>query len=133
MMPRAKIVMRRMLPPENKSTKPSNDPRLCSMYCWKSAVLTPGIGMCPPTRYTASRPSVKKTRLRRSGMRKMLANLSNITSRTSNQALLQDLKLAASLGNLFLRRFRKLVRLHRDGRLQLAIAQNLYRTLGADD
>src|SRR5450631_2264902 len=140
MMPRAKMVMRRMLPPENKSTKPSSDPLLCSMYCWKSAVLTPGIGMCPPMRYTASRPSVKKTRLRRSGMRKILANLSNITSRpqighyfkTSNQALLKNLKLAAGLGDLFLRRLRKLVRLHGDGRLQLAIAQNLYRLLGAD-
>src|SRR5258708_20263331 len=86
------------------------------------------------------RPSVKKTRLRRSGMPKILANLSNITAKPqighyrkpSNQALLQDLKLAAGFGDLFLRRLRKLVRLYRDGRLQLAIAQNLYRTLGAD-
>ena len=40
--------------------------------------------MCPPKRYTASSASVNKMRLRRSGMRKMLASFSNIDCKTSN-------------------------------------------------
>ena len=44
----------------------------------------------------------------------------------------QDLNLAARLGDLFLCRLRKFVRVHRDRDLQLAVAQNLYRMLRLD-
>src|SRR5436190_7922426 len=39
----------------------------------KRLASTPGIGRWPPMRYTASIASVKKTRFRRSGIRKTLA------------------------------------------------------------
>jgi hypothetical protein len=40
---------------------------------WK---FTPGTGMCPPIRYTASIMKVNSTRLRRSGMEKMFLKAS---------------------------------------------------------
>src|SRR5277367_6017650 len=42
------------------------------------SALMPGVGMCEPRRYTANMPSVKRTRLRRSGILKMFAIFSNI-------------------------------------------------------
>src|SRR5580698_6479090 len=47
----------------------------------------------------------------------------------ASKALLQDLKLAASLGDFFLRRLGKFVRVHRDRRGQLSHAENLYRRI----
>src|SRR6266436_1531628 len=84
MMPWAKIVNRRSWPPENRSTKPSRLPLFCSKNCCSLSAFTPGVGMCPPRRYTASRPSVNRMRLRRSGMRKTLASFSSIGYNTSN-------------------------------------------------
>src|ERR1700733_10184544 len=124
MMPRAKMVRRRSWPPVNMSARPRKLPRLASKYCCNLSAFTPGGGMWPPRRYTANSPSVNKIRLRRSGMRKMLASLSNI--------YLQDLKFAARLGDLFLGGFRKLMRVHGERGRELARAQNLHRMLGAD-
>src|SRR5438034_1164891 len=73
MMPRAKMVSRRMLPPANMSKKPKIPPWDREKISSQRRILMPGIGTCPPSRYTASRPSVNRTRLRRSGMRKTLA------------------------------------------------------------
>ena len=71
MIPSAKIVNRRKLPPLNKSISPSTDPWPCWNNCCSNSVLMPGVGMCPPRRYTASKPSVNSTRFRRSGVLKM--------------------------------------------------------------
>src|ERR1041384_3755200 len=78
MMPRAKIVSRRNWPPLNRSTKPRNVPRLESKNCCSRSALIPGVGMCPPRRYTASSPSVNRMRLRRSGTRNTFASFSSI-------------------------------------------------------
>src|SRR5688500_5123942 len=76
MMPKAKIVRRRNMPPLNMSMKPKN----VLEFCWKNAsslfASIPGVGICAPRRYTASKPSVKNTRRRRSGTRKMFATAS---------------------------------------------------------
>src|SRR3984893_15820003 len=118
----------------------------------------PGMGMCPPTRYTASMASVNRMRLRRSGMQKMLANFSNIRTAFSfysylfsldlrhapeygfrwrglsdPNTLCQDLKLAARFGDLLLRGLGKFMRLNDDGGFEFAIAKNFDPALGADD
>src|ERR1700675_4868669 len=104
----------------------------------------PGVGMNAPRRYTASSASVNNTRLRRSGMRKMLASFSNMNSQfsvLSSQSLLllcagrrfhqfrrvgvDDLDLPARLGDLLRGRLGELVGVYGDGRLQLAVAQDL--------
>ena len=76
MMPSAKIVMRRRLPPLNKSKIPRNEPAPCWKSIWTTRQLMPGVGMCAPMRYTAKRASVKRTRFRKSGMRNMFRNAS---------------------------------------------------------
>src|ERR1044071_1112925 len=78
MMPSAKTVSRRRLPPLNISTKPRNDPRCASKMRDSAAGSMPGVGMCPPRRYTASSPSVNRMRLRRSGTRNTFASFSSI-------------------------------------------------------
>jgi len=45
MMPRAKIVSRRRLPPENRSTRPSAEPAFWLKYCSSAVELMPGVGM----------------------------------------------------------------------------------------
>src|SRR5580698_10593083 len=76
MMPSAKIVMRRRLPPLNKSKIPRNEPAPCWKSIWTTRQLMPGVGICAPMRYTAKRASVKRTRFRKSGMRNMFRNAS---------------------------------------------------------
>src|SRR5882724_7681727 len=73
MMPRAKTVSRRMLPPANMSKNWKIPPFWREKISSQRIRLMPGMGTCPPNRYTASRPSVNRTRLRRSGMRKTFA------------------------------------------------------------
>ena len=76
MMPSAKIVSLRKLPPLNRSMMPKTEPRPCSKSCWSKAVLIPGVGMNAPSRYTPSNASVNKTRLRRSGVLKIFRKAS---------------------------------------------------------
>src|SRR5207245_5688434 len=122
--PNAKIVSRRNCPPEKRSTNPRNVPRFCSKNCCSLSAFTPGVGICPPRRYTASRPSVNRIRLRRSGMRKMFASFSNI--------LLQDLEFAAGFGDFLLRRLGKFVRLNGESHGQLTVTKHLDGMLGPD-
>ena len=72
MMPRAKMVSRRMLPPANRSKNPKIEPCVELKNSCQRWMLMPGVGIWLPSRYTASSPSVNSSRLRRSGMRKML-------------------------------------------------------------
>src|SRR5262245_42333408 len=94
--------------------------------------------MCPPTRYTASKPSVKSTRLRRSATAKMFFRLSasmcvyRRISRPARQVkapayrrLRQHLGPAASRRDLFRRLAAELVRLHRERLADVATCQNL--------
>src|SRR5438477_8098696 len=83
-------------------------------------------------------------RLRRSGMRKTLANFSNIEDLLLTTGSLgfasgfrwrapasltpaKQLNLATGLGDLLLGRLGKFVRVNGDGRLQFAIAQHLHQ------
>src|SRR5579884_1858029 len=138
MMPSAKIVSRRMLPPANRSKKPKIEPCCEEKKSAHRCRLMPGVGIWLPRRYTASSPSVNRSRLRRSGTRNMFANASKnfmvtlIVPRLTAAALLllrlraaDYLRGAPGLLNLFHRRLRKLVRLDRDLPRQLARAENL--------
>ena len=53
MMPRAKIVMRRKLPPLNRSKIPRTNRRPVERAVQDGAQLMPGVGICAPMRYTA--------------------------------------------------------------------------------
>src|SRR5690242_2720294 len=147
MMPSAKIVKRRSCPPLNRSTKPRKVPRFCSKNCCSRSALIPGVGMCPPRRYTASSPRVNRMRLRRSGTRNTLASFSSMREFTSlglrllisallspgrfplvrnrRDRDLDNLGLAAGIRDLLLRRLGELVGLHGDGGLKLAVTQDL--------
>src|SRR5208337_31003 len=140
MMPRAKIVSRRKLPPLNRSKIPSTDPADCLKRSSSTVVLMPGVGMCAPRRYTASSPSVKNSRFRRSSMRKRFANAfkkrfipvpRETRLRLSRTSQDYHLKHAAGLGDLFLRRGAECVGVNGELGLQLAIAQNLDGIRGA--
>src|ERR1700732_1971472 len=127
MMPSAKIVKRRRLPPLNRSKMPRTEP--CP--CWKSdsstLVLMPGVGMCAPMRYTASSARVNNTRFRKSGMRKRFRNASmnRFIPCSASLPLRYDLECAARLGDLVLGGRTERVRMNRQFRGQLAVAQNL--------
>src|SRR5215831_16520924 len=131
MMPRAKTVSRRMLPPANRSKKPKIEPALELMYSSQRCKLIPGVGIWLPSRYTARSPSANRSRLRRSGTRKMFANASkNLFILTPGpRELLRGgadyLRRPARFLDLLHGRFRKLVRFHRDLARQLARAQHL--------
>ena len=45
-MPRAKIVIRDMFPPENRLMKPNRDPFWDCQNSWRAAELRPGMGSC---------------------------------------------------------------------------------------
>src|ERR1019366_3663347 len=77
MIPNAKTVSRRMLPPANRSKNPKIDPELELKNSSQRVMLMPGVGMWPPSRYTASMASANSSRLRRSGTRNMFVNASN--------------------------------------------------------
>src|SRR5271163_5374248 len=134
MMPNAKIVSLRKLPPLKRSKMPKTEPCACLNICVSTSALMPGVGMCAPMRYTASRASVNSTRFRKSGMRNMFLRAStnrfirlpcdsplryNITLRR------YDLKRAACFGDLVLGRSAEGMRVNRELGLQFAIAQNL--------
>src|SRR5262245_17870662 len=92
-------------------------------------MLIPGVKIWLPRRYTASSPSVNRSRLRRSGTRKMFANASKNFMVPFDPALLagsaNHLRFAAGLLDLLQRRFGKLVSFHRDAAGQLSRAQHL--------
>src|SRR5580704_505962 len=143
MMPSAKIVMRRRLPPLNKSKIPRNEPAPCWKSIWTTRQLMPGVGICAPMRYTAKRASVKRTRFRKSGMRNMFRNASkNLLmcccfpcyrfnlARTgrAEAAPLQiryDFETAAGFGDFVFRRLAEGVRVNCELHGQIAIAENL--------
>src|SRR5271157_709919 len=133
MMPRAKIVSRRKLPPLNRSKIPSTDPADCLKSSSSTLVLMPGVGMCAPMRYTASSPSVKNSRFRRSSMRKRFANAfkKRFIPVPRETRLRYHLKRAAGLGDLLLRRRAECMGVNGELGLQLAIAQNLDGIRGA--
>src|SRR5215471_11890948 len=127
-MPRAKTVRRRRLPPAKRSKKPKIEPEPEVKKSSQRCVLIPGVGTWPPSRYTARSPSVNRTRLRRSGMRKIFANAS--TNFPIKYLLLpgarllrrrpDHLRASPGLLNLLQRRFGKLVSFHCDLARQLA-------------
>src|SRR5579864_6639547 len=129
MMPNAKMVKRRRLPPLNRSKMPRTEP--CP--CWKSdsstLVLMPGVGMCAPMRYTASSARVNSTRFRKSGMRKRFRNASMnrfmLYPGPASLPLRYHLERAAGLGDLVLGGRAERVRVDREFRGQLAVAENL--------
>src|SRR4051794_29430480 len=95
-------------------------------------MLMPGVGICPPSRYTASRPSVNMSRLRRSGTRKMFAKASSSLFMVPSEspALLgfraYHLRRSASLLDLLHRRLGKMVGFHRNLTRQHASAEHLH-------
>src|SRR5580704_13209811 len=136
MMPSAKMVICRKLPPLNKSKMPSTEPCDCLNISSSTPALMPGVGMCAPMRYTPSRASVNSTRFRKSGMRNMFLRAS--TNRfillpaiprypTTPYKLRYDLKTAACFGDLVFGRSAEGMRVNRQLGLQLAVAQNLDR------
>src|SRR3972149_4975969 len=64
MMPSAKVVICDRLFPENMSYSPSMPPCARAISSRSASGLMPGVGMWPPTRYTASKPSGNHRRLR---------------------------------------------------------------------
>src|ERR1700681_5122032 len=126
MMPSAKIVKRRRLPPLNRSKMPRTEP--CP--CWKSdsstLVLMPGVGMCAPMRYTASSARVNNTRFRKSGMRKRFRNASmnRFIPCSASLPLRYDLECAARLGDLVLGGGAECMRVNGDLAGQLAVTEN---------
>src|ERR1700689_4804537 len=124
MMPKAKIVKRRKLPPLKRSKIPRTEPLLCSNSCCSKAVLIPGVGMKAPRGYTPSNASVNSTRLRRSGVLKMFRNASNSLF-MSGPCSRKNYSLSSGAGNFFLRRLAECMGLNGERYFQLAITQNL--------
>src|SRR5713101_937909 len=124
MMPSAKIVRRRKLPPLKRSKMPSTDPADWLKSCSSTAVLIPGVGMCAPMRYTARRASVNSTRFRKSSMRNMFFTAS-MNRFMPVSRLSYNFERTTRLGNLFLRRRAERLRVNRQLGRQLAIAENL--------
>src|SRR2546425_7366324 len=125
MIPRAKIVNRLRLPPENKSRKPRIPPPCCRKNASSAWKLIPGTGIWPPTRYTASIRNVKTTRFLRSGMLKMFLIDSNMPRPLPARRHDNRLGPAAGPGDLVQGRFAEAVRLDDDGPGQLAVAEHL--------
>src|SRR6266446_5058155 len=130
MMPRAKIVRRRKLPPLKRSKRPRTDPADCAKSRSNSVTLIPGVQMCAPMRYTAKRASVNSTRFRKSSMRNMFFTAS-MNRFMPVSRLSYNLERTTRLGNLFLGRRAERLRVNRQLGRQLAIAQNLDGVRGA--
>src|ERR1700676_1840665 len=103
-------------------------------------VLMPGMGMCAPMRYTASRARVNKTRFRKSSMRNMFFTASMnrfmlfcaapfYTRRLLSRR--QNLKRGSGSGDLFLGRRAKGMRVNGNLRRELTVAHHLDAVLGA--
>src|SRR5437773_6035220 len=88
-------------------------------------MLTPGIVMCPPMRYTTSNPSVNKMRLRSSATAKRFLTLS-----TAIYRLLQSFRSAAGRRDLLGRLTAELVRLHRQPLADFAARQHFHALRG---
>src|SRR5713101_8420966 len=133
MMPRAKIVRRRKLPPLKRSKRPRTDPADCAKSRSNSVTLIPGVQMCAPTRYTAKRASVNSTRFRKSSMRNMFftASMNRFMPVSCDSSLRYNLERTTRLGNLFFCRRAERLRVYRQLGRQLAIAENLDRVRGA--
>src|ERR1700687_2033364 len=144
MMPSAKIVRRRKLPPLKRSKMPSTDPADWVNICSSTAVLIPGVGMCAPMRYTSSSASVNSTRFRKSSMRNMFFTAStnrfmpvscdsslSATPTRPVSSLSYNLERTTGLGNLFFCRRAEGLRVNRQLGRQLAIAENLNGVRGA--
>src|SRR5260370_16053451 len=133
MMPSAKIVNFRKLPPLKRSKMPSIDPADWLNICSSTAALIPGVGMCAPMRYTARRASVNSTRFRKSSMRNMFftASTNRFMPVSCGPSLRSNIERTARLGNLFFCRRAERLRVYRQLDRQLAIAANLDRVGGA--
>src|ERR1700737_3827256 len=142
MMPSAKIVNFRKLPPLKRSKMPSIDPADWLNICSSTAALIPGVGMCAPMRYTARRASVNSTRFRKSSMRNMFFTAStnrfmpvscdsSLIAAAKRPTLSYNLERTPRLGNLFFRRRAERLRVYRQLGRQLAIAENLDGVRGA--
>src|SRR5260370_25451043 len=133
MMPSAKIVSRRKLPPLKRSKMPSTEPADWVKSCSSTAVLIPGVGMCAPMRYTASSAIVNSTRFRKSSMRNMFftASTNRFMPVSCDSSLCYNLERTTRLGNLFFCRGAKRLRMNRQLGRQLAIAENLDGVRGA--
>src|SRR5258708_18690977 len=127
MMPSAKIVKRRKLPPLKRSKMPSTDPADWLNICSSTAVLIPGVGMCAPMRYTASSASVNSTRFRKSSMRNMFftASTNRFMRVPCDSSLSYNLERTTRLGNLFFCRGTERLRVNSQLGRQLSIAENL--------
>src|SRR5690349_21246350 len=119
MMPSAKIVICDRFFPENISYSPNIVFFACSTSAASACGLIPGVGIWPPTRYTASRPSVKSTRFLRSATAKMFLRLS-IPS-----PLREDFGLATRGRDLLGRLPAELVCAHRQRLRDVAARENL--------
>src|SRR5512134_3056591 len=126
MMPSAKIVICDRFWPENMSYKPNSPDCVCSISCRSASGLMPGVGMCPPTRYTASRPSVNNTRFLRSATAKTFLRLSTAMLR-------QDLGPAARGSDLLGRLAAELVRVDRQRLADVPARQDLDLPRAADE
>src|SRR6266550_2012675 len=133
MMPSAKIVRRRKLPPLKRSKMPSTEPADWVKSCSRTAVLIPGVGMCAPIRYTAKRASVNSTRFRKSSMRNMFftASMNRFMPVSCESSVCYNLERTTRLGNFFFGRRAKRLRVNRQLGRQLAIAQNFDGVSGA--
>src|SRR5271163_1860016 len=142
MMPSAKIVSLRKLPPLNRSKMPRTEPADWLNICVSTSALMPGVGICAPMRYTPSSASVNRTRFRKSGMRNMFWRAStnrfirlpcdspyhhNATLQRFATPLCYYLEGAARFGNLVLCRSAEGMRVNRELGLQFAVAQHLDR------
>src|ERR1700731_903679 len=125
MMPRAKIVSFRKLPPLKRSKMPRTDPADWVNICSSTAALIPGVGMCAPMRYTASSASVNSTRFRKSSMRNMFFTASTNRFMPVSCDLRYNLERTTGLGNLFFCRRTESLRVNRQLGRQFAVAENL--------
>src|SRR5712692_4539327 len=127
MMPRAKIVRRRKLPPLKRSKRPRTDPADCAKSRSNSVTLIPGVQMCAPIRYTAKRASVNSTRFRKSSMRNMFftASMNRFMPVSCDPLLRYNLERTACLGDLFFCRRAESLRVNRQLGRQLTIPENL--------
>src|SRR6267154_2612732 len=146
MMPKAKIVKRRKLPPLNRSKIPSAVPCAAEKIWSSTAPLIPGVGMWAPMRYTASSANVNRTRFRNSSMRNRFASackkrfmrypvkLHHFNSgfvSTNPATRKKNLERAAGLGNFLLGGAAESVRVNNEFVLQLAITQDFHLLPGA--
>src|SRR5689334_572548 len=129
MMPSAKIVICDRFFPENMSYRPNIVFAAWSAIIFSASELTPGVGMWPPTRYTASSPSVKSTRLRRS----LTATMFFSESASIYAPLRQYLCRAARGGDLFGGLAAELVRANRQLLRDIAAREHLDAARAGDE